>query len=144
MTNGVEFAMTGHISPDLFVYLNQSVLSALTWQNCGGGTGLSSAFLPSSPFSSLSRQQGSPAASAHSPHLFPSGVITMCHYLMGYLLIFHVSSPTGLYTPKRAMSPCLKQYLVHSMCSINICSRIQPTNSLTLGQLGLTMFPPMV
>lgn len=22
VTNGVEFAMTGHISPDLFVYLN--------------------------------------------------------------------------------------------------------------------------
>lgn len=99
MTNGVEFAMTGHISPDLFVYLNQSVLYALTGQNCGGGTGLSSASLPSSPFSSLSRQQGSPAASAHPTHLFPS---------WGY---HNVSLFDGLFT----YFPCIcPHWVVHS------------------------------
>lgn len=53
MTNGVELAMTDHISLDLFVYLNSSVPSAVIGQNCEGGTGLSSASLSSLPFPPL-------------------------------------------------------------------------------------------
>lgn len=106
VTNGVEFAMTDHISPDLFVYLNCSVLSAVIRQKCGGDTGLSSASLSSLPFPPPHSLLPADSRAPRLPRLSPltclhHGVIITCQYLMGCLFTFHLSAPTGWHTPKR-------------------------------------------